>query len=125
MAEVKATSPKTSTEVCMNLPKVDGDMQDFVDRFGETVVVEAARTQFTTDARNKARQMLDRGVDPDEVKDLMENSWAPGVKLGPVAVDPVRALRAKLPSMSKEERDTLLGELLQAADDLEAQGVGE
>lgn len=72
--EVKSPEKKLVVEFELDL----GDnLEEMVERFGDLVVYKLAYEKAKTSAMNLARNMLNNGKSPEEVKKAIEEEWVP------------------------------------------------
>ena len=85
------------------------NLKDAVAKFGEEVVLSNFKQSAKITAQSAVRRMLEQNLDQKAIADKMA-SWKPGVTLDR-SVDPVAALKARMTTMTKAEKQELLKEL--------------
>lgn len=109
MVEVKATKQGSDREV---LAAVDlgENLQDAVAKFGEDIVFSNFVAQAKIRAQAIMRDMMVSGKTDAEISEYMA-TWKPGAARERV-VDPAAAFLKKFDSMSEEEQNKFLEELM-------------
>lgn len=113
MAEIQITAKKKigdeDREAVIGFDFGD-DLDDASGKFGKDVVFTNFRASAKITAQAAMRRYLDAGLSGEQVAEKM-TAWKPGVALERAAIDPVKALMAKWGTMSKDEKQKLLGAL--------------
>lgn len=86
-------------------------LTDALELFGEDSVFSAFLSKVKIDAQGAVRRMLENNLDSDKITEAM-SAWKPGEKLERIK-DPVGNFKKHLASMSEEERDAMIAELLE------------
>lgn len=112
MIEVKATKQGMEREVLCTVDLGD-NLQDAVQKFGEEVVFSNFQAQTKIKAQAIIRDMMVEGKTDEEIQTFM-NGWKPGVSRER-NVDPLAATLNKFATMTQEEQDKFLEELMAKA----------
>lgn len=110
--EVKATKQNTDREV-LTLVDLGDNLEDAVQKFGAEVVFTNFQAQAKIKAQAIIRDMMTEGKKDEEIQEFM-NTWKPGVSRER-NVDPLAAFMNKFKSMTAEEQDEKLKELMALA----------
>jgi len=87
------------------------DVNEAIAKFGAEVVFSNFKRSSIITAQAAIRRLLEAGKTQDEIEEAMK-AWAPGVSLERT-IDPVRALQNKFATMSPEEQQALIDQLMQ------------
>lgn len=110
MTEITANKTVEGDERTASIVTDLGDnLEDATAKFGADVVFSNYKRAVTITAQAAIRRMLEQNLEQDTVTNKMA-SWKPGVALDR-SVDPVAALKAKMSTMTPEEKAALLEEL--------------
>ena len=110
--EVKATKQNTDREVVAYVDLGD-NLEDAVQKFGAEVVFSNFQAQTKIRAQAIIRDMMTEGKSDEEIQNFM-NSWKPGVSRER-NVDPLAAFVNKFKTMTPEEQEAKLAELMDLA----------
>lgn len=86
------------------------NLSDAVDKFGEEIVFGCYAAASKISGQAAIRRQLENGKTQEDITERMAE-WKPGQKLERVT-DPVAALKAKLMTMTDEEKQAMLAELM-------------
>lgn len=84
--------------------------EEAVAKFGAEVVFSNFKRSANITAQAAMRRLLEAGKSQEEITAAMA-AWAPGVSLERT-VDPVKALLGKFATMSKEEQEKIISDLM-------------
>jgi len=87
------------------------NLEEAADKFGEKVVFDRFVAASTVTLQGAIRRYKKAGKSDEEIQTIV-SGWKPGETLKAVAVDPLVALKRKLATMSDEEKEATLKELL-------------
>lgn len=110
--EVKATKQNTDREVMVYVDLGDG-LEDAVQKFGADVVFSNFQAQAKIRVQAIIRDLMTEGKTDEEIQDFM-NSWKPGVTRER-NIDPLAAFVNKFKTMTAEEQEAKLAELMDLA----------
>ena len=110
--EVKATKQNSNREVAVFVDLGD-NLEDAIQKFSGEVVFSNFQAQSKIRAQAIIRDMMTEGKSDAEIQEFM-NSWKPGVSRER-NVDPLAAFMNKFKSMTAEEQDAKLAELMELA----------
>ena len=85
-------------------------IEEAIQMFGGEAVLTNAISNFTVTMQSRIRSMIKAGKTPDEMQAAL-GSLAMGVQMPRSAADPLATLKAKLPSMTEEQKKALIAEL--------------
>lgn len=110
IVNIKAKNGETKVEA-----EFDYDFPETIDGLVESYGNELVYDSFVATQKIKAqaviRQLLASGKSPEEVKEFMEQNWAPGKSVA----DPTASFLAKFADMSPEEQQRQLAILMERA----------
>jgi hypothetical protein len=88
------------------------DVNDAIKKFGGDVVYSSFVSDCKITVQAAIRRMLEASIAPATIAERMAG-WKPGVAMGRVS-DPVGAMLAQFPTMSKEEQQKFISDLKKA-----------
>ena len=112
MTEITATKQIGDVEKSATIAFDFGaDVNAAIEKFGAEVVFSNFKRSAVITAQAAIRRYMEAGKTQEEIVEAMK-AWAPGVSLER-SIDPVKALQNRFATMSPEEQQALVAQLME------------
>jgi len=89
-------------------------VEEAIERFGGEAILSNAISNFTVTMQGRIRSLIKQGKTQDEIQTAL-GSMAMGVSMPRSSADPIAAVKAKIGTMTEEQKAALLAELRKMA----------